>query len=135
MKGRSGTLGPENATPGVISIMYNGEPLAIPPGGNLPEITLSENEGAADTPLAGNSLSFTMELKIRKEWRCHSRKRFIKILMGKGFTRNQAAEIAEAVTWPHRYNLPRKYRPTYQGYLLNFMLDSALFAAVTIRKG
>lgn len=54
---------------------------------------------------------------------------------GKGFTRNQAAEIAEAVTWPHRYNLPRKYRPTYQGYLLNFMLDSALFAAVTIRKG
>ena len=67
--------------------------------------------------------------------RCHSRKRFIKILMGKGFTRNQAAEIAEAVTWPHRYNLPRKYRPTYQGYLLNFMLDSALFAAVTIRKG
>ena len=83
MKGRSGTMGPENATPGVISIMYNGEPLAIPPG----------------------------------------------------FTRNQAAEIAEAVTWPHRYNLPRKYRPTYQGYLLNFMLDSALFAAVTIRKG
>lgn len=50
MKGRSGTMGPENATPGVISIMYNGEPLAIPPGGNLPEITLSENEGAADTP-------------------------------------------------------------------------------------
>lgn len=103
--------------------------------GTFPKSPFQRMKALRTPPLAGNSLSFTMELKIRKEWRCHSRKRFIKILMGKGFTRNQAAEIAEAVTWPHRYNLPRKYRPTYQGYLLNFMLDSALFAAVTIRKG
>lgn len=129
-------MGPENNTPGVISIFYNGEPLAIPPGGNLPEITLAPDcDGSIDSPLAESSLSVTMELKIKKAWRCHSRKRFIKILMGHGFTRNQAAEIAEAVTWPHRYNLPRKYRTTYQSYLLNFMLDSALFAAVQIKKG
>ena len=124
-------MGPENTPPESFTLFYNGEPIAIRPGGNIfPEITLAPNDGTAQDAGQIVDASFTatatvaiIEVKPGKEWRRSSRKRFIKILMGHGLTRNQAAEFASAVILHHRCNMPRKYRLTYQGLLIRLMID------------
>ena len=61
----------------------------------LPEITVRE-EGVAE--LAGGlvcePVEFTAHFKTPKRWRCGSRKRFIKLLMSEGISRNQAGSVA-----------------------------------------
>ena len=39
-------------------------------------------------------IAFQMSITLPKEWRCGSRKRFIKLLMSYGSDRNTAAEVA-----------------------------------------
>ena len=122
-------MGPESAPVENFTLYYNGEPIAIRPGGNLlPEITLAPNDDTATEAIPDMNASFTatvtvIKVKPGKEWRCSNRKRFIKILMGHGLTRNQAAEFARAVILHHRYNVPREYRLTYQGFLIRLMID------------
>lgn len=39
-------------------------------------------------------MEFTMHIKVPKRWRCRGRKRFVKLLMSKGISRNQAGSVA-----------------------------------------
>ena len=64
----------------------------------LPEITVRE-EGVAE--LAGGRVcepvEFTAHFKTPKRWRCKNRKRFIKLMMSEGISRNYAERLADFV--------------------------------------
>lgn len=64
----------------------------------LPEITVRE-EGVAE--LAGGlvcePVEFTAHFKTPKRWRCKNRKRFIKLMMSEGISRNYAERLADFV--------------------------------------
>ena len=57
-------------------------------------VSLTMETQEPDSVLAGQSLEFTMHYKTPRRWRCRSRKRFIKLLMSKGISRNQAGSVA-----------------------------------------
>lgn len=58
------------------------------------QITLSD-EGAGPLVMGAiGSMAFQMNVSLPKEWRCASRKRFIKLLMSYGCDRNTAMEMA-----------------------------------------
>lgn len=42
-------------------------------------------------------VGFTLEIKVPKRWRCRSRKRFIKLMMSEGVSRNTAERMADFV--------------------------------------
>ena len=87
-------MGPENKNE-EYTLCMNGVPIAWKEP--LPEITVREG-GVAE--LAGGlvcePVEFTAHFKTPKRWRCGSRKRFIKLLMSKGISRNQAGSVARA---------------------------------------
>ena len=65
--------------------------------GPLPEITVPTDELGPGRILANPSLemTFTFKLKTPKLWRCRNRKRFIKLMMSKGISRNGAVWLAD----------------------------------------
>lgn len=67
--------------------------------GPLPEITVSADEPGPGRILADPSLemTFTFTWKTPKRWRCRSRKRFIKLMMSEGISRNGAVWLADFV--------------------------------------
>lgn len=84
-------MGPENRIDLTGCRLYlNGEPVTM---GQLPEITL-----ATDAPEPAGMISkmeqITMTFKTPKRWRCRSRKRFIKLVMSEGVSRNYAEWLA-----------------------------------------
>lgn len=63
------------------------------------EIELAEITVPADAPkperiLQIQQVEVTVHFKMPKRWRCKSRKRFIKLLMSKGISRNEAESVA-----------------------------------------
>ena len=93
-------MGPEEKTRHVCYIMQGGKPVAhfesIADTGEL-EITLTD-EGAGPLIMgAVGPLAFEMKVSLPKEWRCASRKRFVKLLMSYGGSRNAAMKIAAIV--------------------------------------
>ena len=65
--------------------------------GQLPEITVPADEPGPGRILADPSLKmkFTFTWKTPKRWRCRSRKRFIKLMMSEGISRNGAVWLAD----------------------------------------
>ncbi len=63
---------------------------------DLPEVTVptGKESGAAMSRVMA-SLSMTISVKPARDWRCRSRKRFIKLVMSKGYSRNYAVRFAE----------------------------------------
>jgi len=63
----------------------------------LPEVTVStgKERGAAMRRVM-SQFSMTISVKPVRDWRCRSRKRFIKLLMSKGISRNEAESVARA---------------------------------------
>jgi len=61
----------------------------------LPEVTVptGKERGAAMRRIM-SSLSLTISAKPERDWRCRGRKRFIKLLMSKGISRNEAESVA-----------------------------------------
>ena len=57
--------------------------------------TVTAEETEPDGLLAGQSLEITMHFKAPKCWRCRSRKRFIKLVMSEGISRNRAEWMAD----------------------------------------
>lgn len=66
--------------------------------GLFPEITLSEEVVAAMEDLFADVFEpwrVTIRFKTPKHWRCRGRKRFIKLMMSEGISRNYANWLAE----------------------------------------
>ena len=88
-------MGPENKIDLTgYTLFLDGEP--VEQIGTLPEITV-----AADAPEPEGMISkmepITMTLKTPKHWRCRSRKRFIKLMMSEGISRNGAVWLADFI--------------------------------------
>ena len=74
-------------------------------------VSLTMETQEPDSVLAGQSLEFTMHYKTPRRWRCRSRKRFIKLIMSEGISRNYAERLADFV----RGWMP--YREAWREYL------------------
>jgi hypothetical protein len=128
-------MGPHDSSPVAFAVFLNGEPVGMADG-HLPEITIAPDDDApAPGPsiLNGPDFTFSMRMKPWKGQRCRTRKRFIKLLMAHGLTRNQAAEIAKIVPLYHRCGFPAGHRPTYQGLFLSIALLSIQNITITER--
>lgn len=87
-------MGPENKfNPNDFTLFLGDTPIA------RGEIQLAEIKVPADTPkpetiLPLQQMEFTVHFKVQKRWRCQGRKRFVKLLMSMGISRNQAESVA-----------------------------------------
>lgn len=88
-------MGPENKIDlGNCTLYLNGEPIAWGQG-ELPEITVPEEVREPRSGLPCEYMGCTLYFKIPKRWRCKSRKRFIKLMMSEGMSRNNAEWLAD----------------------------------------
>ena len=85
-------MGPESKHK--YTLYYNGEPLSL---ATLPEIAVPPDAPRPEVDLPFQSVKFTVRFKTPKHWRCRNRKRFIKLMMGEGWTRNWAEALAHLV--------------------------------------
>lgn len=87
----------------VADFSIDGDTLKIEEYGNTPGPLIA----AAFGPVA-----MSMRVSLPKEWRCRSRKRFVKLLMSCGHPRNQAAHLADIVARSNilSYATPRSYQ-------------------------
>lgn len=79
------------------TLFMDGEPIEWGQLG-LPEITVPE-EVFEPPKMIGmcEYMEFSMTIKTPKRWRCRSRKRFIKLMMSTGVSRNNAEWLADFV--------------------------------------
>ena len=85
-------MGPESKSDD-YTLYLDGEPIARGEI-QMPEITLPPEMLEPVKELTMQWMGFELHYKIPKRWRCGSRKRFIKLLMSKGISRNQAGSVA-----------------------------------------
>jgi len=79
-------------------LYLDGEPLgSVTAGIPICEVTYPANATFPKTFGFNRSMTFSVRMKTPKCYRCHSRKRFIKLLMQQGASRNMAARIASLV--------------------------------------
>lgn len=61
----------------------------------LPEVTVAAGKEITSAMCpAMAELSMTLSVKMPKQWNCKGRKRFIKLVMSKGYSRNYAVRFA-----------------------------------------
>lgn len=87
-------MGPENRNE--YTVHWGGVPLGNTPitPGIIHTITVSEDALTPEAMSLLEPMAFTMHIKTPKRWSCRGRKRFIKLLMSKGISRNQAGSVA-----------------------------------------
>ena len=103
-------MGPEDTND--YTLFMDG--VLIAPGQiELPEITVTEDAQEPENAIMRQfgHMEFTVHLKTPKSWRCRSRKRFIKLMMSEGISRNYAERLADLV----RGWMP--YREAWREYL------------------
>ena len=61
----------------------------------LTEITVPPDAPEREILSLCEPMEFTMKIKEPKRWRCGSRKRYIKLMMSEGITRNYAERLAD----------------------------------------
>lgn len=81
----------------------DGEPILLPSTGNIEDVTITlKDEGESIGPLIAEEFGpWTFEVynpKIPKGYRCGTRKRFVKLLMSEGCSKNLACELASNVS-------------------------------------
>ena len=103
-------MGPENKfKPNNFTLFLGDTPIA------RGEIRLAEITVPADTPkpetiLPLQQMEFTAHFKVQKRWSCKSRKRFIKLMMSEGISKNYAERLADFVRgWMPYREAWRKY--------------------------
>lgn len=89
-------MGPENSEKYTAVMMVDGKPVKIKPG-IFHEIRYTSNEPCSDLLLPENEI--TIRMKMPKNYRCKSKKRFVKLLMSRGIQRNDAKKIAQTIVW------------------------------------
>ena len=78
----------------------------------LPEITVSADAPEPEVMTMLEPMEFTVTVTTPKHWRCRGRKRFIKLMMSEGISRNYAEWLADFT----RTLMP--YGETWRNYLL-----------------
>ena len=104
-------MGPEDENK--FTLYVNGDP--VTQWINLPEIKAAKGEPEPTSVIMYQSMALTFHFKIPKRWRCRSRKRFVKLVMSEGISRNRAEWLADFV----RGLMP--YSDAWQTYLLRTM--------------
>ncbi len=61
---------------------------------DLPEITVAAGKETAPVMFPKLEEFYEIKIKLPKDWHCQSRKRFIKLLMSKEISRNEAESVA-----------------------------------------
>jgi len=87
-------MGPENSeTEGFA--LYTADGTKIGKIQDLAEVTVSEGKQIASAIISiTKEFSTIIRVKCPKQWRCKSRKRFIKLVMSRGYSRNYAVRFA-----------------------------------------
>ena len=102
---------PKNESAFMNGTLYlNGEPIAIGKM-QLPEITLAADAPEPDSVPGLQLPPLTFYIKTSKRWSCRSRKRFIKLMMSEGISRNYAEWLAGVV---RRWKMP--YKEAWRNY-------------------
>jgi hypothetical protein len=101
-------MGPENSDAGSFELYTpGGEKMEMVYG--MPPITVQTAAEAAREIRQARTTMF--RVRLGKEYRCRSRKRFVKLLMSKGIERNYAQKVAEQA------REQGGYRYVWQGWL------------------
>lgn len=107
-------MGHENSSTGSLHVYLvdkNSQPVAeFTTVDGVMEIDIAFDDTRAAAMIAGalGPLTLAMNIGIPKGWRCGSRKRFIKLLMSYGCSRNTAAEFAALLKNPAGANSYQK---------------------------
>ncbi len=99
-------MGHDGQPTGYYCFTQDGEPVFLPDTGSIEDMTITfKGEGESVDPLIAEAFgSWTFEMhipKIPKGYRCSARKRFIKLLMSEGCSKNSARELASNVSRMH----------------------------------
>jgi len=87
-------MGPENSKAGDLDL-YTSDGEKIWKIQDFSEVTVpSGKEAASAISRVMAPFSMTISVKPARDWRCRSRKRFIKLLMSKGISRKYAEKVA-----------------------------------------
>lgn len=90
-------MGPENRfDPNSFTLFLGDTPIARGEI-KLAEITVPPEMMEPTKELPYQCVGFTLTLKTPKRWRCRGRKRFIKLMMSEGISRNYAERLADFV--------------------------------------
>lgn len=104
-------MGPENKfNPNSFTLFLGDTPIARGEI-QLAEITVPADTMKPEAILPLQQVEFTVYFKAQKRWSCKSRKRFIKLMMSEGISRNYAERLADFV----RGWMP--YREAWREYL------------------
>ena len=90
-------MGPENKfNPNDFTLFLGDTPIARGEI-RLAEITLPPDAPKLESVLPLQEVEFAFTIKAPKRWRCKNRKRFIKLMMSEGISRNYAERLADIV--------------------------------------
>lgn len=115
-------MGPENSGRRTIKfyMVVDGQEVEVKP--DFAEITFAEDQEGNDN-LALDNCEFSMRVKLPKSMRCKSRKRFVKLLMASGISRNVAQALARGyVIWSNRIYIPEYLKASYQKYFIDLWM-------------
>lgn len=99
-------MGPEDSVAeGLVLYMSDGQRIGtIQDLRNLPEVTVAAENGIASVMCPEIAeFSATFSVKMPKQWNCKGRKRFIKLVISMGYSRNYAVRFAE---WARKVGIP-----------------------------
>ncbi len=89
-------MGPENSSEVEGLVLYTADGEKIGKIQDLAEVTVAAGKEIVSAMCpAMVELHGTLTARPAKNWRCRSRKRFIKLVMSKGYSRNYAVRFAE----------------------------------------
>lgn len=103
-------------------MMVDGQEVEVKP--DFAEITFTDTEDQQrnNNPILDNC-EFSMQVKLPKSMRCKSRKRFVKLLMASGISRNVAQALARSyVIWSNRIYIPEYLKASYQEYFVDLWM-------------
>ena len=90
-------MGPENGFNLNDVTLYLGDTPIARGEIRLAEITLPPDAPKLESVLPLQEVEFAFTIKAPKRWRCRNRKRFIKLVMSEGISRNYAERLADFV--------------------------------------
>ena len=90
-------MGPENGFDLNDVTLYLGDTPIARGEIRLAEITLPPDAPKLESVLPLQEVEFTVYFKVQKRRSCKSRKRFIKLMMSEGISRNYAEQLADFV--------------------------------------
>ena len=115
-------MGPEDGGKKEIKfyMMVDGQEVEVKP--DFAEITYAGDQQGDDN-LTLDNCEFSVRVKLPKSMRCKSRKRFVKLLMASGISRNVAQVLARGyVIWSNRIYIPEYLKASYQEYFIDLWI-------------